>query len=188
METEGQQGAGTEVPEQPAGASASATEGNEGSQEQQGQAAEQQGGEQALDGLSPEAQANVNTAFGRKHQQFKQQEDRADGLQAELDQLRAQAPTEQRPESPPAPHPDDDDFVEKTQQREEAIRKDAEFGMRLEQSNREAVENTNRQAQQQQQDFSDMATSHADRAQQGHGFWRSGPLSEWNGFLPAGRI
>lgn len=160
-----QQQAGTEVPGQSAGTSESASEGNEGSQEQQGQAGEQQGGEQGHTSLSPEAQKIVNNAIGRQHQKFREQETRANTLQAENDQLRAQTPTEQRPEIPPAPHPDDDDFVEKTQQREEAIRKDAEFGMRLEQSNRDAVENTNRQAQAQQQTYNELAVSYTDRAQ-----------------------
>jgi hypothetical protein len=109
--------------EQSAGTSESATEQNEGSQEQQ----EPQGG-----GLTAEAQEIVNKAIGRQHAKFRDEQQRADGLEAEVTRLRAQMPQEQRPVVPEAPDSLDDDFDAKMGVRDKAIREAGAYDVRQE--------------------------------------------------------
>ena len=119
-----EQQADAEASEQPAGASDSATETSEGSQEP-GQEQQQQGG-----GLTPEAQEIVNKAIGRQHAKFRTEQDRANNLEAENQRLKASLPQEQRPDIPAVPDSLDDDFVVKTEARDKAIREAAAFDVR----------------------------------------------------------
>jgi hypothetical protein len=151
-----EQQAGAEAPEQPAGASESAPEQNEGSQEQQ----ESQGG-----GLTPEAQEIVNKAIGRQHAKFRDAEQRADGLQAEVTRLKAQMPQEQRPVVPDAPDSLDDDFDSKMVIRDKAIREAGAYDVRQEVATSQATAAANQVQNTRQQEFITAAQGYTERAQ-----------------------
>ena len=155
MESNEQQ-AGTEAPEQPAGASESATGNNDGSQEQQ----EAQGG-----GLTPEAQKIVNKAIGRQHAKFRTEQDRANALHAENVRLKSQMPQEQRPDVPPPIDPLDDDYEGKTKARDTALQEAAAFDVRQDVARTQA-ENAESTAQNERREtFNQAARSYTERAQ-----------------------
>ena len=128
-----EQQAGAEASEQSAGTSDSATGTNEGSEEQ-GQKQQQQGG-----GLTPEAQEIVNKAIGRQHAKFRTEQERANGLAAENERLRASLPQETRPGIPEPPDPLDDDFEQKLATRDTAIREASAYDVRQDVARTQAI-------------------------------------------------
>ena len=153
-----QQQAGAEALEQSAGASESATETtNEGSQGQQ-QAQESQG-------LAPEAQKIVNDAIGRQHAKFRDEQTRANDLEAENQRLKAQMPQELRPEVPTPPDPLDDDFEKQLEVRDTAIREAAAFDARREMAQTQAVAAANATQNERQASLTQSAQTYTERAQ-----------------------
>ena len=153
-----EQQAGAEAPEQSAGTSESATEQNEGSQESQET-------QQQSEGLSPEAQEIVNKAIGRQHAKFREEQQRADGLQQENAQLRAQMPQEQRPVVPEAPDPMDDDFDQKMATRDKAIRDGATFDANQQTATAQATAAANQAQNTRQATLAQSAQTYTERAQ-----------------------
>ncbi len=152
-----EQQAGAEAPEQSAGTSESATEQNEGSQESQET--------QKPEGLTPEAQGIVNKAIGRQHAKFREEQHRADGLEAELQRVRAQMPQEQRPNIPDAPDPLDDNFDQQLEARDKVIREAAAFDVRQEVAIAQRTEAANRVQATQQATLAQSAQTYGKRAQ-----------------------
>lgn len=157
MEQDEQQ-ADIEVSEQSAGTSESATEQNEGSEEQGQQPQESKG-------LTPEAQEIVNKAIGRQHAKFREQEKRAEALAAENERLKAQMPQEQRPEIPDPPDPLDDDFESRTAARDAAIREAATYDARQEQARQQAAQRAQAAQNERQATITQSAQSYMERAQ-----------------------
>ena len=119
-----EQQADAEAPEQSAGASESALETNEGSQE-----SEQK--QQPNDaGITPEVQETINKAIGRQHAKFQTERERANTLEVENRRLRESLPQEQRPDIPPLPDQLDDDFEQQMETRDSAIRAESAFDAR----------------------------------------------------------
>jgi hypothetical protein len=146
--------------EQSAGTSESATEQNEG--EQESQETQQPEGSTSL---TPEAQKTVDNAIGRQHAKFREQQQRADVLEAELQRVRAQVPQQQRPDIPDAPDPLDDNFDQQLGVRDEAIRERAAFDVRQEVTIAQQTAAANQAQATQQADLNQSAQTYGKRAQ-----------------------
>lgn len=152
-----EQQAGEESLEQSAGTSESATEQNEGSQESQET--------QESKSLTPETQLVVNKAIGRQHAKFREEQERADGLEAEVTRLKAQMPQEQRPVIPEVPDPLDDDFEQKLALRDTAIREVAAYDVRQEVAASQATATANQVQATRQAALTQSAQTYTERAQ-----------------------
>jgi len=153
-----EQQAGADAPEQPAGASESATELNDGSPEQE---QEQQPQDK---GLSPEAQEIVNKAIGRQHSKFRAEQERANGLAAENQRLRASLPQQARPDIPPLPDSLDDDFEKKMEARDKAISEASAFDVRQEVAHTQAATQERTTQNEQFETFNKAADTYMGRA------------------------
>lgn len=80
--------------------------------------------------FTPEQQAVFDKAIAEKTFKRREAEREAERLKAELEQVRAQLPKEQRPTIPPMPDPYDEDFNQRVFARDEALRKAAEWDAR----------------------------------------------------------
>lgn len=162
MEVENQQEAveGEELEtEHPAGDSESATEENEGSQEQ----GKTEGGEGVKPTLSPKAQEAVNRAINRQHAKYREQQERADALQEQLDRLQG-SQQEQRPVVPPVPDPLDDDFDQKMQERDDAIKRQWQYDAQQQQRQQQEQQRQRGQLEEAQKAFVAKAVSYKQRA------------------------
>jgi len=148
--------------EQSAGTSESATEENEGSQEQQAQQTDGEDGKKVT--LPPHVQEAVNKAIGRQHRLFREQQEEAERLRAELESIRGKQLPEQRPVIPPVPDPLDDDFDQKMQDRDEAIKRQMRFDAEETQRQQQAQQRASSEQQEQQKAFVAKALSYKQRA------------------------
>ena len=101
---------------------------------------------------------------GKKVQALRAAERRADAAEAELVELRANAPKVTRPNVPPMPDSFDDDFDTKMAIRDKSIADAAEFDAQEKHSQQREQENQQIQQNQQTQQLQTQATTYANRA------------------------
>lgn len=108
-------------------------------------------------------QEKVNQVINEKHRKWKEAEERAAKLEAQLAQYNSQQ-QEKAPEIPPYPDAFDDDFEAKVKERDEAIQKRAQWeAARKEEGSKRLKEQQEFEAQQREV-FNEKAATYAERA------------------------
>ena len=114
--------------------------------------------------FTPEQQAIFDNAIGKKVGATRAAERRAEAVEAELAELRANQPVEQRPAIPPMPDQFADDFDEKTKTRDKAIADASAYDTRQETLATQKTEQTQRAANERQQAATTAINTYTDRA------------------------
>lgn len=114
--------------------------------------------------FTPEQQVIFDNAIGKKVGATRAAERRAESLEAELAEVRANVPVEQRPAIPPMPDQFADDFDEKTKTRDKAIADASAYDTRQETRATQKTEQTQRAANERQQAATTAINTYTDRA------------------------
>lgn len=114
--------------------------------------------------FTPEQQAVFDKAIAEKTFKRREAEREAERLKAELDQVRAQLPKEQRPTIPPMPDPYDEDFNQRVFARDEALRKAAEWDARERFMQEQKAQHEHRQQLDRMQSLQKTVESYSKRA------------------------
>ena len=147
---------------QPAEESVEPVEGSESAPDSEGQHEEKVT-------FSEEQQAKVNEIIGEQTQKRRQAEreaqERLEAQARELEELKSQIPSQTRPNVPDLPDPYDDDYEVRIQQRDEAIRKAAEFDAAQEREREFQTLREQEQKLEQAKSVQDAAQSYVKRAE-----------------------
>lgn len=89
---------------------------------------------------------------------------KAEAVEKELQELRSKLPQDERPEIPPLPDPFDDDYQQKVQARDEALRKAAQYDAAKQYADYQRQQQAAQQQQEQQRRIAEKAQSYTERA------------------------
>ena len=117
----------------------------------------------------PQAEGNTEPAgftkrIHQKHHELMEERRAREAVEAELEQLRNQQPTAQRPEVPPLPDPYDDDFDIRMKERDAAVLEVATYDFRQQQTQAEQQRQEQQRALEQQNKIIDTVKTYANRA------------------------
>lgn len=123
-------------------------------------------GEQAEGVAQPDDPARFAKRINQKHFELMEEKRKAQALEQQLSEIKAQLPQEQAPKIPPMPDPYDDNYKEQLEARDKALMEHAQYDARQRMAEEQRQQQVVQQAQQRQAEQSQIVEQYSQRAKE----------------------